>query len=282
LENLHLNLNEKLSLNKKLYNDNNTLYKTLENKNSEIDNLLSRIDSLETKTSQLTNENSYLEKNILNLQETKSAKKARIESLQMDLDRYKKLTEENEFLIKKQAAEKMDSVSKFDETRFELKTALGKVKIKEENLAFTQKQLEEANKTVIYLENNVSELEQIHTRAKLDINSLNAGLQKERTIKFDCEKSNENLQSYLRDKTAENNQLGVDLDTLSINNESLNIEKFKLLGEIDIIKNHVYTLTEANDKVYFYLHFKRKFTMFFIYFLLKLIGFFLKYFFPFI
>lgn len=255
MENLHLNLNEKLSLNKKLYNDNNTLYKTLENKNAEIDNLLSRIDSLETNTSQLTNENSNLEKNILNLQETMGAHKARIESLQMDLDRYKKLAEENEFLIKKQAAEKMDLVSKLDERRFELKTALGKVKIKEENLAFTQKQLEEANKTVIYLQNNVSELEQMHSRGKLDINSLNAALQKERSIKFDCEKSNENLQSYLRDKTAENNQLGVGLDTLRMNNESLNMEKFKLLGEIDIIKNHVYTVTEANDKVYFYLLF---------------------------
>jgi hypothetical protein len=29
IENLQLNLNEKISLNKKLYNDNNTLYKTL-------------------------------------------------------------------------------------------------------------------------------------------------------------------------------------------------------------------------------------------------------------
>jgi len=249
LENLQQNLNEKISLNKKLYNDNNALYKSLENKNVEIDDLLIRISELEEKLDRMTQENNNLEKNVFSLQETKSAQKMRNENLQMDLDRYKKLTEDNERFIKRQDAEKMDLMSKLDETRFELKNGLGKLKVKEENLAFTQRQLEEANKTIVNLQKNISELEQQYTRGKMELNSLNSTLQKERSVRLDSEKSNENLQSYLRDKSAENKQLCIDIDTLRIQIERLNMEKSKLLGEIDLYKNHVLTLSEANDKV---------------------------------
>ncbi len=249
LENLQQNLNEKISLNKKLYNDNNALYKSLENKNVEIDDLLIRISELEEKLDRMTQENNNLEKNVFSLQETKSAQKMRNENLQMDLDRYKKLSEDNERFIKRQDAEKMDLMSKLDETRFELKNGLGKLKVKEENLAFTQRQLEEANKTIVNLQKNISELEQQYTRGKMELNSLNSTLQKERSVRLDSEKSNENLQSYLRDKSAENKQLCIDIDTLRIQIERLNMEKSKLLGEIDLYKNHVLTLSEANDKV---------------------------------
>jgi len=249
VENLQSNLNDKLSLNKKLYNDNNTLYKTLENKNLEIDDLISRINELEDKLDRFTQDNNNMEKNIFSLQETKNSQKMRIDNLQIDLDRFRKLAEDNERLIKRQDAEKMDLMSKLDETRFELKNTLGKLKAREDNLAFTQRQLDEANKTIINLQNNISELDQQYTRAKLEINSLNATLQKERGIRMDSEKSNDNLQNYLKEKNAENKQLNIDLDTLRIQNERLNLEKMKLLGEIESYKNHVITLSEANDKV---------------------------------
>ncbi len=249
VENLQQTLNEKLSLNKKLYNDNNTLYKTLENKNIEIDDLLNRIAELEEKADRLVQDNSNMEKNIFSLQETKGSQKIRIENLQMDLDRFKRISDENERLIKRQDAEKLDLLGKLDESRFELKNLLGKLKAKEENLSYTQRQMDEANKTVINLQNNLSELEQQFTRAKLDLNSLNASLHKERSLRLDSEKSNDSLQSYLKDKNLEVKQLSIDLDTLRIQNERLSMEKIKLLGEIDLYKNHLITLSEANDKV---------------------------------
>lgn len=206
---------------------------------------------MEDKLDRLSQDNNNMEKNIFNLQETKNSQKIRIDNLQMDLDRFRKLSEDNERIIKRQDAEKIDLMSKLDETRFELKNTLGKLKAKEDNLAFAQRQLDEANKTIINLQNNISELDQQYTRAKLEINSLNATLQKERGIRMDCEKSNDNLQSYLKEKNAEIKQLNMDLDTSRIQNERLNLEKIKLLGEIDSYKNHVITLSEANDRVGF-------------------------------
>lgn len=190
-----------------------------------------------------------MEKNIFNLQETKNSQKIRIDNLQMDLDRYKKVCDDNERLIKRQDQEKIELMSKLDETRFELKNTLGKLKAKEDNLSFTQRQLDEANKNIVNLQNNISELDQQYTRAKLEINSLNSQLQKERSVRMDSEKSNDNLQAYLKEKNVEIKQLNIDLDTLRIQNERLNMEKIKLLGEIDLYKNHVITLSEANDKV---------------------------------
>jgi len=197
----------------------------------------------------MNQDNNNMEKNIFNLQETKNSQKIRIDNLQMDLDRYKKICDDNERMIKRQDQEKIELMSKLDETRFELKNNLGKLKGKEDNLGFTQRQLDEANKNIVNLQNNISELDQQYTRAKLEINSLNSQLQKERSVRMDSEKSNDNLQAYLKEKNVENKQLNIDLDTLRIQNERLNMEKIKLLGEIDLYKNHVITLSEANDKV---------------------------------
>lgn len=253
-ENLQINLNEKITLNKKLYNDNNTLYKNLENKNLEIDNLIAQINDLEEKLNRLNHDNNTMEKNIFSLQETKNSQKLRIDNLIMDLERSKKIGDDNERMIKRQDGEKIDLIAKLDDTRFELKNTLGKLKGKEETLAFTQRQLEEANKNIVNLQNNLSELDQQHTRAKLDINSLNSNLNKERSNRMDCEKSNDNLQHFLKEKSAENKQLSIDLDGSRINIERLNMEKVKNLGEIEQYKNHVLNLSEANDRVrFFYL-----------------------------
>ncbi len=196
-----------------------------------------------------------MEKNIFSLQETKNSQKLRIDNLIMDLERFKKLSEDNERMVKRQDGEKIDIMSKLDDTRFELKNTLGKLKSKEETLVFTQRQLEEANKNIVNLQNNLSELDQKYTRAKLEINSLNSTLQKERNTRMDSEKNNENLQSYLKEKNSEIKQISIELDSLRIQNERLNMEKMKNLGEIDLYKNHVITLSEANDKV---LIFRRK------------------------
>jgi chromosome segregation ATPase len=210
---------------------------------------------LEEKLERLNQDNNNMEKNIFSLQETKNSQKLRIDNLIMDLERFKKLSEDNERMVKRQDGEKIDIMSKLDDTRFELKNTLGKLKSKEETLVFTQRQLEEANKNIVNLQNNLSELDQKYTRAKLEINSLNSTLQKERNTRMDSEKNNENLQSYLKEKNSEIKQISIELDSLRIQNERLNMEKMKNLGEIDLYKNHVITLSEANDKV---LIFRRK------------------------
>ena len=254
-ENHQINLNEKISLNKKLYNDNNTLYKTLENKNLEIDNLIGQINDLEEKLERMNHDGNTMEKNIFSLQETKNSQKLRIDNLIMDLERFKKLGDDNERMIKRQDGEKIDLMSKLDDTRFELKNTMGKLKGKEETLAFTHRQLDEANKNIVNLQNNLSELDQQHTRAKLEINSLNSNLNKERGNRMDCEKSNDNLEHYLKEKSGENKQMSIDLDSMRIQLERLNMEKVKNLGEIDQYKNHVLNLSEANDRVYIILGF---------------------------
>ncbi len=211
--------------------------------------MLNRIADLEDKLDRMNQDNNNMEKNIFNLQETKNGQKIRIDNLQMDLDRYKKICDDNERMIKRLDQEKIELMSKLDESRFEMKNTLGKYKVKEDNLNFTQRQLDEANKNIVNAQNNISELDQQYTRAKLEINSLNSQLQKERNVRMDSEKSNDNLQAYLKEKSVENKQLNIDLDTYRIQNERLNMEKIKLIGEIDLYKNHVITLSEANDKV---------------------------------
>ena len=250
-ENLQNNLNEKISLNKKLYNDNNTLYKTLENKNTEIDSLINKINEQDDKLNKINQDNSNLEQNVFTLQDQKQSQKLRIDNLTIDLERLKKLNDDNQRLIKRLDTEKIELIAKLDEIRFELKNTIGKLKSKEDNLNFTQMQLDGANKNIVDLQNNISELDQQLTRNKLENNSLNSTLLKERNVRYDSEKNNEILQSYLKEKNNDIKKLYMEIDTLKIQNERLGMEKVKNLGEIDLYKNHVLTLSEANDKVIF-------------------------------
>lgn len=252
-ENLQNNLNEKISLNKKLYNDNNTLYKTLENKNSEIESLINKINEQDDKLNKINQDNSNLEQNVFTLQDQKQSQKLRIDNLTIDLERLKKLNDDNQKLIKRLDTEKIELMAKLDEIRFELKNTIGKLNSKEDNLNFTQMQLDGANKNIVDLQNNISELDQQLTRNKLENNSLNSNLLKERNVRYDCEKNNEILQSYLKEKNNDIKKLYMEIDTLKIQNERLNMEKVKNLGEIDLYKNHVLTLSEANDKVIFFV-----------------------------
>lgn len=61
-ENLQLEINEKMSMNKKLYTDNNSLYRTVENRNLEIQSLRDDLENLNDRLEKLLEDKANLEK----------------------------------------------------------------------------------------------------------------------------------------------------------------------------------------------------------------------------
>ena len=75
LENLQANFNEKLVINKKLYNENSNLSKNLEIKNLEANELNQRLDDYSEQIRILTDEKLNLERIIGNLNDLKNSQK---------------------------------------------------------------------------------------------------------------------------------------------------------------------------------------------------------------
>lgn len=151
-ENLQNGYNDKLALNKKLFNDNNNLFRNCEVKTNEITNLREQVADLIELNSKLELEKNSLEKNVSNLSELKQNQKANIDKLENELVKIEKYCDEQDAVLKQLENDKSSLLNKNDELSFEIKNLYGKVKAKEENLNHTQRQLEDANKNIAKLE----------------------------------------------------------------------------------------------------------------------------------
>lgn len=248
-ENLQNNLNEKLALNKKLFNDNNNLFRTLESRNAEIEGLREGLMDCEEANSKLNEEKNSLEKNLNNVSDVKKSQDTTIVKYQNEIDKFNKICDEQDSIIKNLSEEKNDVIGRNDELNFELKNALGKLKSKEEGLNFTSRQLEESNKSIAKLEDNIVDLEQSLNRTKMELNNVSNAHAKERSNRVEGEKNGEKLESILKERTNEIKRLSAELDNARINVEKLNGEKARLIGEVERYKNHIMVLTEQNQKV---------------------------------
>src|SRR4051812_27745305 len=95
--------------------------------------------------------------------------------------------------------------SRVDELSFEVKNLSGKLKSKEENLNYNQRQLEEAKSVNAKYVQNLKEYEKQIDHQRNEINNLNGNLQKERGQRIEAEKSNEQLQILLNERDRELN-----------------------------------------------------------------------------
>jgi chromosome segregation ATPase len=252
-ESLQNSLNEKLALNKKLFNDNNNLFRTVESRNSEIDALREQIADLEEINRRLAEEKNNFERNFREVTDVKRSQESSITKFQVEIEKLNKVCDEQELVIRNLNDEKNLIAGRSDETSFELKNTLGKLKSREESLNFTNKQLEEANKNIGRMEAHISEIEQSLSRTKFELNSVNTAHAKEKATRLDSDKNNDRLESAVKERIMEIKRLNGDLETLRINHERLGGEKMRLLGEIERLKSHILVITDQNQKVFFYL-----------------------------
>jgi chromosome segregation ATPase len=138
---------------------------------------------------------------------------------------------------------------KVDELAFELKNVFGKLKSKEDNLNFTQKQLEEANLVNNKLQHNLKDYEKQSDNLRSEINNLNGNLQKERALRLESEKDNEHLHMVIKEKEREVGKYHNELDNSRGVNQRLSEDKVFLSNENDKLRNHIMLLTEQNQAV---------------------------------
>ncbi len=246
---MQISLNEKLALNKKLFNDNNNLFRTVESRNAEIEALREQVADLEEHTRRLTDDKLSLEKSYREVTEYKRAHEVTISKLQFEIEKFNKVCDEQELIIKNLNEEKGDLLGRLDEVTFELKNTLGKLKTREESSSYTSKQYEEANKNIGRMEAHVAELENSLNRTKMELSASNASHAKEKSHRIESEKNADKLEAILKDRTVELKRLSSDLETLRINHERLGGEKMRLLGEIERLRSHILVLTDQNQKV---------------------------------
>ncbi len=199
-------------LNRKLYNDNANLVKTLESKENEIAGLRERVSTLLSQNNRLTEEKSILERNISNMQDTLDFQKDEIAKLIEDNKKLLRLSNDNDKNIKNLENERIKQLSRIEELTFDLKNLNGKLISKEENLAFNQKLLDDAKNSNAKLTIHLKENENQNDMLKSDNNILSLNFQKEKTRRQEAEKTLNKLQNLLSDRERELNRFINDLE----------------------------------------------------------------------
>ena len=203
----------------------------------------------------LVEENLIVERNVSNLNETRANQKIEISKLIDDNQKLVRLVNENERCIKNLESERIKQLSRIEELSFELKNLVGKLNSREENLNFTNKALDDAKSTIARQNHTIRDHEKMIDNHRIDNNSLNLNVQKEKNIREDAEKMINQLQQLLSDREREINRYIGDVDSLRSDNNKTSEEKYVLSNENEKLKNHIMTLTEQNqgvNKYFFY------------------------------
>lgn len=239
----------RLSVNRKLFSDNNNLVKRIDSKDSEILELRDRIDDLLQQNNKLFDEKNSLEKTLSSVNDVRASQKNEINKLVDDNQKLVKLAQDNEKAIKNLELERNNLISRNDETNFELKNTSNKLKMKEENLSYTQRQLEDMKLANVKCQNTLKDYEMQIDNMRIENSNLNGHLQKEKLGRNDSEKNCDRLNSIVVDREREISRLIGELDDSKRYSNKLTDEKFVLESESQKLKNHIFILTEQNEKV---------------------------------
>jgi len=252
LENLRIAFTEKLSQNKKLFQDYSNIQIILETKTNEINDLHLQLNENVQDNGKLYEEKSDLEKIVQELRENKYRNKSDYDRMQEENQKLHKKCKEEEFIIKNLEQERNRLLSLNEELKYENSNLHSKIKQRDENLIYYQKQLDDSNKTISRMSNNIKDLETQSDRLRLELeNQTNINIKANR-IRIEHEITYEKFSRLITEKEGEIKNLINQLDSLTIQKEKLYEDNTKMYNEIDRLKNHIYVLTQQNEKVIYF------------------------------
>lgn len=259
ISNLLENIN-RISQNKKLYSEYNTLQNILEAKTKELSSYRNQLDGYVEKNARLIEEKEHFEREVDNItydqveeiKENKYRTKLEFEKLLEENDYLARTCKEDEKIISNLEAEKAKYLSLVEDLKFENNSLQGKLSSREESLGYNQKLLEDSNRTIAKMNSVVKDLELKADKLSHEVDNLNTNNVIVAKNRLKSEKEFEAASQELKAKEAEIRKYLKELDNLSIQKDKLYEDNTKMYNEIEKLKNHIYAITEQNRKVMLY------------------------------
>jgi chromosome segregation ATPase len=246
-ENLQDALNDKMCVNKKLYEERQCLENQLNRKNSEIDDLNNKINNTNNKLDLTQNDNNNLQNTLRGLNDLKAKQRDKIAELVNDNKKLAKLCQDQDHSIYLAEQEKQKLGQKLNQDNAHINNLNSKLRIQGNTLNNLQKQLDNSNNLNLKLQNNLRDLDNNYANYKLDNQNLKDGLNQERFGREDEERKNDELRNILNDRQKKLRFLNNDYICLK-NGQEKNTEIRNIYQtENDKLKEHCMILTRQNQ-----------------------------------
>ena len=247
--NLKNDLNDKNSLNKKLYGDNNNLFQVLEGKTCDNQNLQEQMCNQENILQRLNIDKTNLQNTIHNLTHLKDKHMKDIQDLNVQINLLNKSTNDLDSTLRNKNCQNMQIISEFNNEKNINCDLINLLKNKECALAQIQQELCMANETLTRLDNDLNNLNCAYNKNKDEIAFTSNNLSKEASMRNGIENQNVKLNCLINDRNAVIQTLTNENNILKCNNTNVNSDNNCLCSKIDAYKKHILILTDQNEKL---------------------------------
>ena len=248
-ENLQNALNDKLCVNKKLFEEKQCLENQLKLKNDEITDLTNKLNNINNRFSSAQNDKGDLENTLRGLNDIKSQQRDKIAELVDDNKKLANLCQEQEHSLYLAGQEKAKLSKKLNDDQANINNLNSKLRIHDSNLNNLQNQLDKSNELNMKLKNDLQNLEDAYRNFSLDNQKMNDELNKQHALKEDEEKNNTQLKLVLGDRKNKLRTLNEDYIYLKNLQDKACEDRNMLQMETGKLEEHIITLTKQNEKL---------------------------------
>ena len=248
-ENLQLGFNEKISVGKKLLSDNDVLGKQLDMKNAEICDLNNKINDLSAQLRAGLNDKNCLEQKVQELTDDKNNQKIEIDKLFEDNKKLSQIRQEQERNLKIGEQDRLNLASKINENNCEINNLNDKLRSHMSNIDQLQNKLDNSTALNCNLQNTIKDFERQINNFRNDNDNLKTNLLKEKAIRADEEKRNEELNQMINDRERRIGLLNQEYEQGKRIHQQISCDNNGFQIENDKLKSHIQVLTCQNQKL---------------------------------
>jgi chromosome segregation ATPase len=248
-ENLQNALNDKLCVNKKLFEEKQCLENQLKSKNDQITDLTNQINNLNNRFNSNENVKEDLQNNLRDLNQIKAAQRDKIAELVDDNKKLANLCQEQDHSLYLAGQEKAKLAKKLNDDNANINNLNSKLRVHSNNLNNLQNQLDKSNELNLKLKKDLQDLEDAYNSFNVDNHNLNDELNKQRILREDEEKNNNQLRIALGDRKNKLRALNDDYMYLKNLYDKRCEERNMYQMETEKLKEHIMRLSKQNENL---------------------------------
>ena len=248
-ENLQLSYNEKLSSNKKLFTENDALEKEIELRDIELNELKNKLKDMNSKLGQSLVDKGDLENQITKLKAIKNSQLNDINKLTKENKNLSEIITDQEKRLQRDQEEIALMSNKSEQNDAEIENLNAKLRALMDDISNTQNCLNKNNSDNRNLDEKLCELNSQCENIKCENANLNDNILREKTLRADKERQNQNLNSIITDHENQINELTNKYNNLNALYDIATTDSKNSQIQNDKLKGHIMILTQQNQKL---------------------------------
>ena len=248
-ENLQLSYNEKLSLNKKLFTENDALEKEIEARDAELNDLKNKLRDLNNQLGQSLADKGDLENQVQKLKNIKASQINEINKLTNENKNLNNIVDDQDKRLQRDQEEIALLNNKSHENDMDIQNLNGKLRNLVDDINNTQNALNKSNLENRDLDDKIRNLECQCQNFKCENNNLNNNVIKEKALRAERERQNQNLTDLINDHDMKINDLDNKYTTVTALYKQVNEESKDFQVKNGKLKEHIMLLTQQNQKL---------------------------------